>query len=94
MRTITITPQEYKNLGLVNSLSYEILPFNEPNFIIKFFSFLRLTDGGSYFPFSYVLSYDGNIIEESKGYMTPEELDDWSVYTIMDEKIKAKLNIQ
>jgi hypothetical protein len=93
MRTITITEQEYKSLGLVNTLSYEILPFNEANFITKFFAFFRLVDGGSYFPFSYVLSYNETIVEESQGYMTPEELDDWTVYPIMDDKIKAKLEL-
>jgi hypothetical protein len=93
MRTINITEQEYKSLGLINSLSYEILPFNEPNFIKKFFAFFRLFDGGSYFPFSYVLSYNETIVEESEGYMTPEEQGDWSIYPIMDDKIKAKLDL-
>jgi hypothetical protein len=76
MRTINIREQEYKSLGLVNILSYEILPFNEVNF-----------------PFKYILYYNENIVEESIGYMTPEELDDWSIYPIMDDKIKAKLEL-
>ena len=93
MRTIEIREQEYKSLGLVNTLSYEILPFNEANFINKFFAFFRLVEDGSYFPFSYILSYGETIVEESQGYMTPEELDDWSVFQIMDDKIKAKLDL-
>jgi len=76
MRTITITTQEYQSLGLVNILSYEILPFDEVNF-----------------PFNYILSYNETIVEESQGYMTPEELDDWTVFQIMDDKIKAKLDL-
>jgi len=76
MRTINITTQEYKNLGLVNTLSYQIMPFDEVNF-----------------PFNYILLYNETIVEESVGYMTPEELEDWSIYQIMDEKIKAKLGL-
>jgi len=76
MRTIEITLQEYKSLGLVNILSYEIMPFD-----------------GELFPFNYILYYNETIVEESVGYMTPEELDDWSVYQIMDDKIKAKLGL-
>lgn len=76
MRTINIQEQEYKSLGLVNILSYEIMPFDEINF-----------------PFNYILSYNVNIVEESIGYITPEELDDWSVYPTMDDKIKAKLDL-
>jgi hypothetical protein len=93
MRSINIQEQEYKSLGLINNLSYEILPFNDPNFIQKFFSFLRLIENGSYFPFNYKLCYNDIVIEESEGYMTPEELNDWSIYKIMDDKIKAKLDL-
>jgi hypothetical protein len=76
MRTITITIQEYQSLGLVNTLSYEIMPFDEVNF-----------------PFNYILYYNETIVEKSIGYMTPEELDDWTVFQIMDDKIKAKLDL-
>ncbi len=76
MRTITITTQEYLSLGLVNTLSYQIMPFDEVNF-----------------PFNYILYYNDLIVEASVGYMTSEELDDWSVYQTMDEKIKAKLDL-
>jgi hypothetical protein len=76
MRTINITLQEYQSLGLVNILSYEIMPFDEVNF-----------------PFNYILYYNDLIVEASVGYMTPEELEDWSVYQTMDEKIKAKLGL-
>jgi hypothetical protein len=32
MRTINIIEQDYQNYGIVNKLSYEILPFDEINF--------------------------------------------------------------
>jgi hypothetical protein len=69
MRTIEITEQEYKSLGLVNILSYEIMPFDEVNF-----------------PFNYILLYDETIVEESQGYMTPEELEQLE---ILEEHEKA-----
>tara|TARA_R110000868_G_scaffold278187_3_gene538049 strand:+ start:1502 stop:1786 length:285 start_codon:yes stop_codon:yes gene_type:complete len=93
MRTINIQEQEYESLGLVNNLSYEILPYKEPTIINNFFSFFGVSNNSEKFPFSYTLSYNGKIIKDSKEYMTPEELDDWSVYQIMDEKIKAKLEL-
>jgi hypothetical protein len=76
MRTIEITLQEYKSLGLVNILSYEILPFNNVNF-----------------PFTFILFYNTDIVIQSIEYLTPEELDDWSIYPTLDDKIKAKLNL-
>lgn len=36
MRTINIIPQEFKEYGIVNKLSYEILPFDEINFPFKY----------------------------------------------------------
>jgi hypothetical protein len=80
VRTISIEPQEYLNYGIVNKLSYEILPFIE-------------NESEGLFPFNYILYYDENEVVNSIGYMTPEELDDWSVYRIMDEKIEGKLNL-
>jgi hypothetical protein len=93
MRDITITTQEYLKLGLINNLSYEILPYKEPNVFNNFFSIFGIPNNSESFPFKYILYYNDVIIKESKGYITPEEKEDWSVYKTMDDKIKGKLEL-
>lgn len=78
MIIVYLIEQYYKDLDLIDELMYEILPYDET---------LTL------FPFNYILLYKNVIIEEGIEYMTSEELSDWSIYSIMDDKIKAKLNL-
>jgi sensor domain CHASE-containing protein len=94
MRTISIEPQEYLSYGIVNKLSYEILPFieNKSEDLENESENLENQLEGL-FPFNYILYYDENEVVNSIEHMTPEELSDWSVYKNMDEKIEGKLTL-
>ena len=91
MRTINIIEQDYQNYGIVNKLSYEILPFDDGTNGISEPQEEIVISGN--FPFNYILYNNDIEVVNSIGYLTEEEFSDWSVFELMDTKIENKIGL-